>query len=121
MPDVDIDFPHHKQEEVMKRIFKKWPGRSARISNYVLYKDKSARREAAKRLGVKGNLPRARVGTDQTRRDSKTPSPNVRDPVPANHTTRQNQSAPILTVPSKQKRIHTNYTCCLRENKIQLK
>ena len=58
LPDVDIDFPHHRQEEVMKRIFKKWPGRSARISNYVLYQDKSARREAAKRLGVKGNLPR---------------------------------------------------------------
>ena len=58
LPDVDIDFPHHKQEEVMNRIFKKWPGKSARLSNYVLYKDKSARREAAKRLGVKGNLPR---------------------------------------------------------------
>ena len=58
LPDVDIDFPHHKQNEVMQRIFKKWPGRSARISNYVLYKDKSARREAAKRLGAKGNLPR---------------------------------------------------------------
>ena len=57
LPDVDIDFPHHRQDEVMQRIFKKWPGRSARISNYVLYKDKSARREAAKRLGVKGNLP----------------------------------------------------------------
>jgi DNA polymerase-3 subunit alpha len=58
LPDVDIDFPHHKQEEVMNRIFKRWPGKSARLSNYVLYKDKSARREAAKRLGVKGNLPR---------------------------------------------------------------
>ena len=58
LPDVDIDFPHHRQNEVMQRIFKKWPGRSATISNYVLYKDKSARREAAKRLGVKGNLPR---------------------------------------------------------------
>ena len=58
LPDVDIDFPHHKQEEVMQRIFDRWPGRSARISNYVLYRDKSARREAAKRLGIKGNLPR---------------------------------------------------------------
>ncbi len=58
LPDVDMDFPHWQQEEVMNRIFKKWPGKSARLSNYVLYKDKSARREAAKRLGVKGNLPR---------------------------------------------------------------
>jgi len=58
LPDVDIDFPHHQQGTVMDRIFKKWPGKSARLSNYVLYKDKSARREAVKRLGVKGNLPR---------------------------------------------------------------
>ena len=58
LPDVDIDFPHHRQEEVMNRIFQKWPGRSARISNYVLFKDKSAKREAAKRLGAKGRLPR---------------------------------------------------------------
>ena len=42
----------------MERIFKKWPGKTARISNYVTYQPKSARREAAKRLGVKGNLPR---------------------------------------------------------------
>jgi DNA polymerase III alpha subunit len=58
LPDVDIDFPHHKQEEVMNRIFKKWPGKTARISNYVTYQPKSAKREAAKRLGVTGNLPR---------------------------------------------------------------
>jgi len=58
LPDVDIDYPHYRQEEVMNRIFKNWPGKSARISNYVLYKDKSAKREAAKRLGHKGRLPR---------------------------------------------------------------
>lgn len=58
LPDVDIDFPHWRQEEVMNRIFDHYPGRSARISNYVMYKERSARREAAKRLGVKGNLPR---------------------------------------------------------------
>jgi DNA polymerase III alpha subunit len=58
LPDVDIDFPHYRQDEVMQRIFKKWPGRSARISNYVLYKEKSAKREAAKRLGASGRLPR---------------------------------------------------------------
>ena len=58
LPDVDIDFEHHKQKEVMNRIFNKWPGKTARLSNYVTYKEKSARREAVKRLGVKGNLPR---------------------------------------------------------------
>ena len=70
LPDVDIDFPHYRQAEVMQRIFDRWPGKSARISNYVLYQDKSARREAAKRLGAKGNLPRRftyeSVGVDPT-------------------------------------------------------
>lgn len=58
LPDVDIDVPHHKQELAMQRIFNAWPGRTARISNYVLYKERSARREAARRLGAKGRLPR---------------------------------------------------------------
>ena len=58
LPDVDIDFPHHKQNEVMQRIFTKWPGKTARISNFVMFKEKSARREVAKRLGAVGRLPR---------------------------------------------------------------
>lgn len=58
LPDVDIDFEHHQQLEVMRRIFKKWPGKTARLSNYVTYKTKSARREAAKRLGATGPLKR---------------------------------------------------------------
>jgi DNA polymerase III alpha subunit len=58
LPDVDIDFPHHKQDEVMQRIFAKWPGKTARISNFVMFKEKSARREVAKRLGAVGRLPR---------------------------------------------------------------
>jgi DNA polymerase III alpha subunit len=58
LPDVDIDVPHHKQELAMQRIFDAWPGRTARISNYVMYKERSARREAAKRLGAKGRLPK---------------------------------------------------------------
>ena len=68
LPDVDIDFEHHRQTEVMERIFQKWPGKTARLSNYVTYKEKSARREAAKRLGATGNLPRnftyEKVGVD---------------------------------------------------------
>lgn len=58
LPDIDLDFPHWQQETVMNRIFKRWPGQSARVSNYVMYKEKSARREAAKRLGAKGKLKR---------------------------------------------------------------
>lgn len=58
LPDIDLDFPHWRQEEVMNRIYKKWPGQSARVSNYVTYKEKSAVREAAKRFGAKGKLPK---------------------------------------------------------------
>jgi len=58
LPDVDIDVPHHQQALAMQRIFDAWPGRTARISNYVMYKERSARREAAKRLGARGRLPR---------------------------------------------------------------
>ena len=68
LPDVDIDVPHHSQELAMQRIFDAWPGRTARISNYVMYKEKSARREAARRLGARGRLPReidyGRLGVD---------------------------------------------------------
>jgi DNA polymerase-3 subunit alpha len=58
LPDIDIDYPHWAQSIVMERIFKRWPGKSARISNYVTFKEKSAKREAARRLGAKGKLPR---------------------------------------------------------------
>ena len=58
LPDIDLDFPHWQQETVMNRIFKNWPGQSARVSNYVTYKEKSAVREAAKRFGAKGKLKR---------------------------------------------------------------
>ena len=58
LPDIDLDFPHWQQETVMNRIFRHWPGQSARVSNYVTYKEKSALREAAKRYGAKGNLKR---------------------------------------------------------------
>lgn len=58
LPDIDLDFPHWQQETVMNRIFKRWPGQSARVSNYVTYKEKSAVREAAKRYGAKGKLKR---------------------------------------------------------------
>ena len=48
LPDIDLDFPHWQQETVMNRIYRHWPGRSARVSNYVTYKERSAVREAAK-------------------------------------------------------------------------
>lgn len=55
LPDIDIDFPYNKHKEVLERIYKHWPGRAARLSNYVKYREKSAKKEAAKRVaGIKG-------------------------------------------------------------------
>ena len=57
-PDIDIDFPYDKRDGIYASIFKKWPGRVARISNHVTFGEKSALRESLRRQGVKGALPR---------------------------------------------------------------
>jgi error-prone DNA polymerase len=57
LPDIDIDFPHNKHKIVLERIYAHWPGRAARLSNYVKYKEKSATKEAVKRItGIKGRI-----------------------------------------------------------------
>lgn len=53
LPDIDLDFPHWSQDEVMQRIYKNWPQQSARVSNFVTFKERSAIKEACKRLGAK--------------------------------------------------------------------
>lgn len=58
LPDIDLDFPDIRREEVFERIHKLFPNRTARISNHITYKDKSAIREAVRRLGVRKKLPR---------------------------------------------------------------
>ena len=55
LPDIDLDFPHWAQAIVMQRVYDNWPRQSARVSNFVTYKPKSALREACKRLGVPHN------------------------------------------------------------------
>jgi len=47
MPDIDFDFPYNKRDEVFERIDKHWNNRVARISNHVMYKEKSATRKAS--------------------------------------------------------------------------
>jgi len=54
MPDIDIDFPTHLRDEVYARIFKKYEGRVARISNHVHYGPKTALKQALKNNGVEG-------------------------------------------------------------------
>lgn len=55
LPDIDIDFGQKFHKEVLERIYRHWPGRAARLSNYVKYREKSAQKEALKRVcGIKG-------------------------------------------------------------------
>jgi error-prone DNA polymerase len=55
LPDIDIDFSQKFHKQVLERIYRHWPGRAARLSNYVKYRTKSAEKEALKRVcGIKG-------------------------------------------------------------------
>jgi DNA polymerase III alpha subunit len=61
LPDVDIDFGQKFHKEVLERIYRHWPGRAARLSNYVKYRERSAKKEALKRVcGIKGRAARGR-------------------------------------------------------------
>ena len=57
-PDIDIDFPHWIRDEVIDRLHERYPGQVARISNRVMYKPKSALREALRVFGYKKFLPK---------------------------------------------------------------
>ena len=54
LPDIDFDFPYNRRDEIFLKLQNKWPGKIARISNHVHYHEKSARREAMRRVGIKG-------------------------------------------------------------------
>ena len=53
MPDIDIDVPYNRRDELYARIAKAYPERVARISNHVMFQEKSALREAVRRSGHK--------------------------------------------------------------------
>ena len=71
LPDVDVDFAQKFHKQVLERIYAHWPGRAARLSNYVKYREKSAQKEALKRIcgirgkAAKGKLPEHLVPKDQ--------------------------------------------------------
>lgn len=58
LPDIDIDFPSHLRELIYEKIYEKYPGRVARISNHLYYKPKSAIREAIRRAGYHKFIPK---------------------------------------------------------------
>jgi DNA polymerase III alpha subunit len=50
IPDIDIDVPYNRREEVYRRICEVWPQEVARISNHVTYGYKTALRESVKEV-----------------------------------------------------------------------
>ena len=50
LPDIDIDVPYCRREELYTAIAKTWPSMVARISNHVMYGQKVALRETAKQV-----------------------------------------------------------------------
>lgn len=53
MPDIDIDFPYNRREEVFKLIYKKWGNQVGRVSNHIHYHPNSALREGLRMLGYR--------------------------------------------------------------------
>ena len=51
IPDIDIDFPHNLRDEIYVKVFNRWKDKVARISNHIMYKEKSAIRQAIRDEG----------------------------------------------------------------------
>lgn len=52
MPDIDIDVPYNRRDEVWRRVFGRYADRAARVSNRVMWRDASIYQEAVRRFGV---------------------------------------------------------------------
>lgn len=58
MPDIDIDLPHNRREEIYQKIFERWEGKVARISNHVIFRKKTSLKEAVRQAGYRKFLPK---------------------------------------------------------------
>ena len=61
LPDIDFDFPHFYRDEVFLKLEIKWPNQVARISNHVFWHDKSAIREALRKIGIRKQIPKGEI------------------------------------------------------------
>lgn len=57
-PDIDLDFAYNQRDEVLNKVFQKYPNRVARISNHVTYQPQSALRQALREFGFRKFLPK---------------------------------------------------------------
>lgn len=58
LPDIDFDFPHYLRDEVFLKLELEWPNQVARISNHVHWHEKSALREALRKVGINKQIPK---------------------------------------------------------------
>ena len=50
IPDIDIDVPYNRREEIFKKISETWVDQVGRVSNHVKWKPKTALRESIKEI-----------------------------------------------------------------------
>lgn len=55
IPDIDIDVPYNRREQIYERIASTWPNMVARISNYCMWSSKTALRESIKEVLKESN------------------------------------------------------------------
>lgn len=58
IPDIDIDFPYNRRDEIIEKLRSLYGDRLARISNHVTFKEASALREAMRIYGHRKFLPK---------------------------------------------------------------
>ena len=63
LPDIDFDFPHYLRDEVFLKLELQWPNQVARISNHVHWHEKSALREAIRKIGINKQIPKDELQT----------------------------------------------------------
>lgn len=69
IPDIDIDVPYNRREELYAKIAETWPQQVGRVSNHVKWKAKSALRESTKEiLKEKDTTPEVQKALKQVRR-----------------------------------------------------
>ncbi len=61
LPDIDLDFPHYLRDEVFLKLELTWPNQVARISNHVHWHEKSALREALRKVGIHKQVPKEEI------------------------------------------------------------
>jgi DNA polymerase III alpha subunit len=58
IPDIDLDFPYNRRDEIIEKLKGLYKTRVARISNHVRFRESSALREAVRRHGYRQFLPK---------------------------------------------------------------